>query len=59
MPHINFLPKSSTPPTLPSGSAAFDNLASGAKIHVPDSDAVTAYTSAAGWSDYSSIIVTP
>jgi len=51
---------SATPPSLLSVSwGPFDSLASGAKIHVPDSAAVTAYQSATGWSKYASMIVTP
>jgi BspA type Leucine rich repeat region (6 copies)/Listeria-Bacteroides repeat domain (List_Bact_rpt) len=47
-----------SPPTLPAGSRAFDFCASGLLIHVP-SGAVDAYKGAAGWSDYSSRIVSP
>jgi len=50
---------SSTPPSLPASSMAFDNEASGFKIHVPSSAAVTAYKAATGWSSYASEIVTP
>jgi hypothetical protein len=47
-----------TPPTLPSGSGAFDNCAATLAIHVP-SGTVSAYQTATGWSDYASKIVTP
>jgi hypothetical protein len=49
----------STPPSLPASSGAFDAEATGFKIHVPSSAAVTAYDAATGWSSYSSEIVTP
>jgi BspA type Leucine rich repeat region (6 copies)/Listeria-Bacteroides repeat domain (List_Bact_rpt) len=51
--------QSSTPPSLPASSRAFDSEASSFKIHVPSAAAVTAYDAATGWLDYYSIITTP
>lgn len=51
--------KGYTPPSLNEGSYAFYNIAQGAEIHVPGSDAVTAYKTAPGWSEYASLIVSP
>jgi uncharacterized repeat protein (TIGR02543 family) len=47
-----------TPPTLPSGSQAFDNCSSSLQIHVP-SGQLDIYKAATGWSDYASKIVSP
>lgn len=51
--------QSSTPPSLPVGSGAFDNEASGFQIHVPSAAAVVAYSNASGWSSYASKMTTP
>ena len=48
-----------TPPALPSGSYAFTACAAGLQIHVPSSGLVATYKTAAGWSDYASMIVYP
>jgi hypothetical protein len=44
---------------LPSGSYAFTACAAGLQIHVPSSGLVATYKTAAGWSDYASMIVYP
>ena len=51
--------QSSTPPSLPASSRAFENAAGSFRIHVPSAEAVTAYTAATGWKDYYTVITTP
>ena len=45
------------PPVLSSGSTAFDGIASGAQIEVPDASSLAAYENAVGWSAYSSLMI--
>jgi uncharacterized repeat protein (TIGR02543 family) len=48
--------QATTPPTLPSGSQAFDNCAAGLQIYIPGSS-LAAYQAATGWISYASFMV--